>query len=102
MNSQMVNKTITLIQFAYRARKVSFGESVIVKMMSSKVKLMILATDVAPTQEKKYLEKAEFYNTKVLRIFSKQELGEIFEKEAVACIGIEDINLGKEILKINT
>ena len=52
MNSQMVNKTITLIQFAYRARKVSFGESVIVKMMSSKVKLMILATDVAPTQEK--------------------------------------------------
>lgn len=102
MNLQMVNKIVSLIQFAYRARKVSFGESVIVKMMTSKIKLMILAKDVAPTQEKKYLQKAEFYNVKVIRLFSKEELGEIFEKDAVACIGIEDNNISKEIIKINT
>lgn len=95
------NKISTLIQFGYKAKKVVFGESVIMRMLTSRVKIMILATDVAPSQEKKYLDKAKYYNVPVIRYLSKADLGSLFLKEAVACIGIEDINMAKQIKKLS-
>ena len=55
MNS-LKNKIASLIQFAYAARKLCFGESAIVKMMVNKVDILVLASDIAQNQDKKYLE----------------------------------------------
>ena len=99
MNSYQ-NKIITMLQFAYCAKKLFFGESVIVKMLSNKIKVMVLATDVSSTQEKKYLTKAECYNVKVVRLFTKEELAALFNKNEVACVGISDDNMAKQIIKL--
>ena len=89
-----------MLQFAYVARKLSFGESVIVKMMNSQIKVMVLANDVAPSQKKKYLDKAEYYNVKVVTYLSKSELGALFSKDQVACVGVSDINMANQIIKL--
>ena len=94
------NKIVTMLQFAYCARKLFFGESVIVKMMANKIKVMVLATDVSTTQANKYLSKAEFYNVKVVRLFTKLELASLFNKNEVACVGISDENMAKQIIKL--
>lgn len=97
----MKNKIGTMLQFAYKSGKLSFGESVIIKMMSSQIKVMVLATDIAPAQEKKYLNKASYYGVKVVRCFTKQELGDLFSKNEVACVGVSDNNFAKEIIKLS-
>ncbi len=100
MTSSAENKISTLIQFAYRAGKVYFGESVIIQMLSGKIKVMILARDVAPAQEKKYLDKAGFYRVKVVRYLTKAQLGELFGKNEVACIGISDASMAREMIRL--
>lgn len=95
-----LSKVSSLLQFAYCAKKLVFGESVIVNMMLSKVKAMVLATDVSSSQEKKYLAKAEYYKVKVIRIYSKSELGDLFSKNEVACVGLLDHNMAEQIVKL--
>lgn len=94
------NKIKTYLQFCYKSGKMCFGETSIIKMMMGKVNLLILANDIADNQKKKYLEKANFYNVKALFLFDKVTLGSLFSKNDVACVGIMDNSLGKQILKI--
>mgnify|MGYP002578183304 CR=1 FL=1 len=98
---ELSNKIATLLQFAYRAGKLYFGESNIIKMMSNQVKILVVAKDVSPSQEKKYLSKAEFYNVRVIRYLSKEDLGALFGKNEVACVGISDANMAKEIKRLS-
>ena len=94
------NKIKTLLQFAYCSKKMFFGETNIIKMMNQQVKVLVLSNDISASQEKKYLSKANYYNVKVIRFISKQEMGELFNKNEVACVGINDINMTKEIIKL--
>ena len=72
----------------------------IIKMMNQQVKVLVLSNDISASQEKKYLSKANYYNVKVIHFISKQEMGELFNKNEVACVGINDINMAKEIIKL--
>lgn len=101
MELSNVKKISTLLQFAYKAHKLYFGESVIIEMLSNKIKLVVLATDVSPSQEKKYLNKTSYYGIPTIRILSKSELGDLFSKNEVACVGISDNNFAKEIKKLS-
>ena len=94
------NKISTLLQFAFKARKLSFGESVIISMLSNKVHVMVLASDVSESQKKKYLDKAKYYDIKVVIFLTKEELGLLFNKNEVACVGASDKNMAKQILKL--
>lgn len=94
------NKIKTLLQFAYCSKKMFFGETNIIKMMNQQVKVLVLSNDISASQEKKYLSKANYYNVKVIHFISKQEMGELFNKNEVACVGINDINMAKEIIKL--
>lgn len=69
-------------------------------MMSKKVRLVILATDVSSSQESKYLSKADYYGVKVIRYLTKVELADIFNKNEIACIGLSDDNMAKQIMKL--
>ncbi len=94
------DRIIALLQFGFCAKKIYFGENVIIRLISNKIKLMVLASDISSTQEKKYLAKAEYYNVDVIRIFTKKELAYIFNKNEVACVGLSDINMAKEIIRL--
>ena len=94
------NKIKTLLQFPYCSKKLFFGETHIIKMMNQQVTVLVLSNDISASQEKKYLSKANYYNVKVIHFISKQEMGELFNKNEVACVGISDINMAKEIIKL--
>ena len=98
MNLLAKNKICTLLQFAYKAKKLSFGESVILSMLSKKVTVMVLASDVSDSQKKKYLDKANYYGVKVITFLTKEELGMLFNKNEVACVGVSDKNMAKQII----
>ncbi len=100
MNS-LQNKIASLIQFAYAARKLCFGESAIVKMMVNKVDILVLASDIAQNQDKKYRQKAAYYQVPTVTVFSKSELGELFSKNEVVCVGVMDHNIASQIKKLS-
>ena len=91
-------KIKTLLQFAYKAKKLSFGESVITGMLSNRINVMVVASEVSPTQMKKYLDKANFYQVKVVSFLTKEELGLLFDKNEVACVGVSDKNMAKQFI----
>ena len=100
MNSSVSNKISTLLQFAYKAKKLSFGESVIIGMLSNRINVMVLASDVSPSQMKKYQDKANYYQVKVVSYLTKVELGLLFGKSEVACVGVSDTNMAKRIIDL--
>lgn len=100
MNSSQENRINTLLQFAYCAKKLYFGENNLIKMMNNQVRVLILTTDISPSQEKKYLSKANYYQVQVVRYLTKQEMGALFNKGEVACVGVSDLNMAKEIKRL--
>lgn len=91
-------KINTMISFALRARKISFGESVLSR--KSKVKLALMASDASENTSKKYLDKLSYNQIRYIVYGTKGELGEVVNKNDVCLLGIEDPNIAKEIIKI--
>lgn len=99
----MINKKILgLIGLAARARKVCFGaDSVELEIKKKKVVLIIVAEDASDRTKEKFQKLCEEYRIPII-IFGKiEELSKAIGKSNKAILGIEDINLSKEIIKIN-
>ena len=94
----MQTKIKTMISFAVRARKISFGESVLSR--KGKVKLALMASDASENTSKKYLDKLSYNQIRYIVYGTKGELGEVVNKNDVCLLGIEDPNIAKEIIKI--
>ncbi len=91
-------KIKTMIGFALRARKISFGESVLSR--KGKVKLALVATDASENTSKKYLDKLSYNQIRYKVYGTKGELGECVNKNDVCLLGIEDPNIAKEIINL--
>ena len=99
----MINKKILgLIGLSAKARKISFGaDSVELGIKKNKVNLIIVAEEASQRTKEKFEKLSDKYNIPIL-IFGKiEELSKAIGKSNKAVIGIEDINLSKEIKKIN-
>ena len=99
----MINKKILgLIGLSAKARKISFGaDSVELGIKKNKVNLIIVAEEASKRTKEKFEKLSDKYNIPIL-IFGKiEELSKAIGKSNKAVIGIEDINLSKEIKKIN-
>ncbi len=94
----MQAKIKTMISFALRARKISFGESVLSR--KGKVKLALMASDASESTSKKYLDKLSYNQIRYIVYGTKGELGEVVNKNNVCLLGIEDPNIAKEIIKL--
>ena len=92
---------VSLVQFAYCARKIIFGQNVIVQMMNGKIFAILLANDISDTQKKKYQDKALFYQVPVIDFLSKKEIALLFGKNEVACIGITDKGMAHQLIELN-
>lgn len=99
----MENKKILgLIGLAARARKVCFGaDSVEEKIKKQKLFLVIIASDSSDRTKEKFKKLCEIYNIPIIIFGDIDVLSKAIGKSNKAILGIEDINLSKEIQKIN-
>ena len=96
------NKILGLIGLAARARKVSYGaDSVEMQIKKRKVNLIIVADDASKRTKDKFNKIALQYDIPIIVIENIEALSKAIGKSNKAVLGIEDINLSKEIQKIN-
>ena len=95
----MINKKILgLLGLAARARKIAFGaDSVENELKARKIKVIIVAED----SSEKFSKLSEEYNVPIIIKGNIDELSKTIGKNNKAIIGIKDINLSNEIIKIN-
>lgn len=98
----MINKKILgLIGLAAKARKICFGaDSVEDKIKKNKVKILLVAEDSSKRTQEKFIKLSKEYKIRFIISGNIDELSKSIGKENKAIIGIEDINLAKEIEKI--
>ena len=99
----MTNKKILgLIGLSAKARKVSFGaDSVEIQAQKGKLSLLIIAEDASERTKDKFNKISKQYNIPIEIHGKIEELSKAIGKNNKAILGIEDINLSKEIQKIN-
>lgn len=99
----MINKKILgLIGLSAKARKISFGsDSVEDSIKNRKVTLIIVAEDSSERTKDKFKYLSEKYKVPIIIIGKIEGLSKAIGKSNKAILGIEDINLSKEIQKIN-
>ena len=96
------NKILGLIGLAARARKIAFGaDSVEIELKKKKIYLIIVAKDSSERTKNKFYKLSEEYNIPILITEKIDTLSKAIGKSNKAIIGIQDINLAKEIQKIN-
>lgn len=90
-----------LIGLAARARKICFGaDSVEDTIKKNKVKILLIAEDASKRTQEKFIKLSKEYKIRFIISGNIDELSKSIGKENKAIIGIEDINLAKEIEKI--
>lgn len=96
------NKILGLIGLAARARKISFGaDSVELQAQKRKVYLIILAQDSSERTKDKFQKISEKCKIPIIITQTIETLSRAIGKNNKAILGIEDVNLAKEIQKIN-
>lgn len=93
----MNNKVNTLIQFAKRAKKVSYKQTLGFHLLKNKVGVVLVASDISENTLKEF---SSFKKVKFLTYLTKEELGLVLSKEQVSIVGILDFNISKQIIKL--
>ena len=99
----MINKKILgLIGISAKAGKVDFGaDSVESQIKKRKTNLVIIAEDSSDRTKDKFKKLCINYNIPYIICGQIEELSKAIGKVNKAIIGIKDLNLSKEIQKIN-
>lgn len=99
----MINKKILgLIGLSAKARKISFGsDSVEEGIKNKKINLIIVSEDSSERTKDKFKYLSEKYKVPIIIIGTIEELSKAIGKSNKAILGVGDINLSKEIQKIN-
>ena len=96
----MINKALSLIGLAYKARKVSGGEFAVEKAVKSyNAFLVIVATDASDNTKKKFSDMCSYYETPIIFYSSKEEIGHCIGKEYRASLAILDENFAAGIIE---
>ena len=99
----MINKKVLgLIGLSAKAGKVSFGADSVENGIRKKiVKLVIVAEDSSDRTKDKFERICKEFHIPIIQIADIETLSKTIGKNNKAIIGIQDINLSKEIEKIN-
>ena len=99
----MINKKIIgLIGLAAKARNISYGaDSVEIQVKKKKVYLIIVAQDASDRTKEKFKNISEKYKIPLIIVGRIEELSKAIGKSNKAILGVENLNLSKEIQKIN-
>lgn len=95
-------KILGLIGLTAKARKICFGaDSVEEQIKKKKVYLVIIAIDASDRTKEKFKKISDEYNIPIIIEGEIDNLSRAIGKSNKAVLGIEELNLAKEILKIN-
>lgn len=95
------NRVLSMLGLATKAGKVAFGSETCEKaIQAKKAYLIILASDAAFNTQKKFRNKAAFYNLELIDELTKSEINETTGKQNKTVAIITDKNLAKKILDI--
>ena len=99
----MINKKILgLIGLSAKAGKISFGaDSVETQIRKRKINLVIIAENSSERTKDKFKKLSEENDIPYIIVGEIDELSKAIGKSNKAIIGIKDLNLSKEIQKIN-
>ena len=99
----MINKKVLgLIGLSAKAGKVSFGADSVENGIRKKVvKLVIVAEDSSDRTKDKFKKICNEFQIPIMQIADIETLSKTIGKNNKAILGIQDINLSREIEKIN-
>lgn len=96
------NKILGLLGLSARARNIAFGaDSVELEIKKNKIKLIIIADEASDRTKEKFQNLSKQYNIPIIIDGTIEELSKSIGKENKAIIGVKDINIAKQIQKIN-
>ncbi|ASP28093.1 50S ribosomal protein L7Ae [Spiroplasma corruscae] len=92
-------KLVSSLGIVSSANKLTYGSKLIDKIRENKVSLVIIVTDIGPSQYKKITNKCSFYNVKYYdNLLNGMELSKAIGKDNIKAVGIQDSNFIKLIL----
>ncbi|MDT8858986.1 YlxQ family RNA-binding protein [Alkalihalobacillus sp. MEB130] len=94
----MMEKWISLLGLAARARKLVTGEELVIKEVRRRsVRLVLLSSDAAEQTKKKVLDKCGHYNIPVRVTSDRATLGQAIGKAERVVIGVTDDGFAKKM-----
>ena len=98
-----MNKILSLLGLAKRAGKVIVGtDAVISKLQGNDLHLILVAKDASIATIDKIEKKAFYYNVKIIKSFTSDELSDAIGSNNNKVLGIADLGFSKAILKHHT
>lgn len=91
-----MDKTLSTLGLAYRAKKVVLGEEVLNQI--SDVKLLIIASDISEKSRERFMKKCTFYNIEYIDSFNCEQISNALGKSNIKVLGIIDEGFKKSIL----
>ena len=97
----MQEKIKNMIRFAIRARKYALGETIISTCSKgTAIKLVLIASDASEASKKKYCDKLTYYKINYVIYSTKNELGDLLNKNEISAFAIKDANIAKQVYKL--
>ncbi|MBE7026063.1 MAG: 50S ribosomal protein L7ae [Ruminococcaceae bacterium] len=95
----MADKVLSMIGMARRAGEAQTGAFLTERSIrEGTCELIILATDTAQNNAKKFINASEYYDIPLIKYSTKAELSHALGKENVVVVGISDKNFAKGIM----
>ena len=96
-----MSKLLNLLGLAQRAGKLQSGDFIVEKALKAKtVKLLLLAGDAGPNNEKKYKQLAESHGVELRIVSTKEDLGHAIGKEIRVVIAVNDEGFSQSLMKV--
>lgn len=93
-----VEKCLSLLGLAARARKIISGEELVLKeVRSGKAKLVFLADDASDGTKKKITDKCKSYNVEVRMFTNRDHLGASIGKDSRVVVAVLDQGFAKKM-----
>ena len=92
-----MNNFLSLLGLASRARKIVTGETLIKKIRTNAIYLVIIASDASDNTKKKFIAKCTSYNVDYIVTSSREELSSAIGKNNRVALGIQDAGFAKSL-----
>lgn len=94
----MNNNYLNILGLAYRARKCTTGESLIIKdIQARKVRLLLLASDIGEQTKKRLTDKCNSYQIPYIEVDDRVTLAKAIGKQERVAIAILDEGFAKKL-----
>lgn len=86
------NYCLNTIRICIKARKYTFGETMLYDIRSNKVNVVIIASNAGEASKKKIIDKCNYFKVPYYVMLTKEEMMSLFNKN-ISSFGITDKNL---------